>query len=214
MLVKGLRAEYVFRSLGVTVVLLSTMKIFFMQTCPLIALMLCFAIQSIAQIPTSEDYTRKPDETVEEYSHRTNELLRKASEEGYRIGRETSERSRLRRKTRDGYIMIAVVIGVAFFSGICVLGMWMKKQRFREEQRVASKNALATATGLLREQMKCPWCKDLVSLAQTRCNNCRLEIGWYEQIPCKPGKENECIAVWEQYQQLVNRAQNVVKQWQ
>jgi hypothetical protein len=190
------------------------MKISFIQYCLLIVLMLCFANQSIAQIPTSEDYRHRPDETFEEYVERQSELSRNAAEEGFRIGREASERSRLRRKTRDGYIMIAVVIGVAFFSGIGVLGMWMKNQRSREVQRAASKNTLADATRLLREQMKCPWCKDVVSLGQARCDNCQLEIGWYEQIPCKPGKENECIAVWEQYQHLVNRAHDVAKQWE
>ena len=166
--------------------------------CPLLALILCFATQSIAQMPTSEEFLQRPDETYDEYNQRQGELFRRAGEEGTRQAEEWNENSRLRRKKRAGYIMIAVVTGLVILVGLSFLLHKSSQKRSNEQMLIILKDHL-------QEKKECPWCKEPAALTQVRCTNCRLEISWYKTIACKPGEEHVGKAVWEYFQREIRK---------
>jgi hypothetical protein len=159
--------------------LLSTIRLSFIQPCLFIVLMLCFACQSIAQMPT-----QRPGETAGEY--------------GARLGQYYSERNATRRKERDGYIMIAVVIGIVILVGVVVLAK-------NQGKKMGDDQMLNILKKHLRQKQECPWCKEPAVLTQTRCTNCQLEISWYKTIACKPGEEQVGKSVWEYYQREIRK---------
>jgi hypothetical protein len=95
--------------------------------------MLCFAIQSIAQMPTSEDWSqRRPDETLEEYFERTNDVIREASAEGIRQATEFNENYRRRKENRRRYLIPIAVVGVLLISGCVTLVIYLQNRHLRE----------------------------------------------------------------------------------
>ena len=93
--------------------------------------MLCFAIQSIAQMPISEDYARSSDETFEAEKD-IGEIIRDAAAEGRRQATEINENYRRRKENRRRYLIPIAVVGVLLISGCVTLVIYLQNRKMRE----------------------------------------------------------------------------------